>query len=99
MTMQLASPFSGLSDYVEEHVPLAKFTWYKIGGPARWFIRPRSLDELRGAMARCAENGIPVYVHAPYLVNFGSPSDATLTRSVAAVEHALRRWALARTCW
>ncbi len=41
--------------------------------------------------ARCAEDGIGVYVHAPYLVNFGSPTEATLTRSVSAVEHALRR--------
>ena len=24
--------------------------------------------------ARCAEEGLPVYVHAPYLVNFGSPT-------------------------
>jgi deoxyribonuclease-4 len=39
----------------------------------------------------CARAGIPVYVHAPYLVNFGSPTEATLTRSVAAVEHAMRR--------
>jgi deoxyribonuclease-4 len=39
----------------------------------------------------CARSGIPVYVHAPYLVNFGSPTEVTLTRSVAAVEHAMRR--------
>jgi deoxyribonuclease-4 len=39
----------------------------------------------------CARSDIPVYVHAPYLVNFGSPTEATLSRSVAAVEHALRR--------
>jgi deoxyribonuclease-4 len=39
----------------------------------------------------CERSGLPVYVHAPYLVNFGSPTEATLTRSVAAVEHALRR--------
>jgi UDP-N-acetylmuramate dehydrogenase len=62
MTLQLASPFSGLTEFVEENVPLAKFTWYKIGGPARWFVRPRSLEELQEAAARCAENGIPVYV-------------------------------------
>ena len=55
MTMQLASPFSGLAEFVEENVPLAKFTWYKIGGPARWFVRPRSLEELQEATARCAE--------------------------------------------
>jgi deoxyribonuclease-4 len=40
---------------------------------------------------QCADESIPVYVHAPYLVNFGSPTEATLKRSVEAVEHAMRR--------
>lgn len=62
MTMQIANPFSGLDEAVAENVPLAKYTWYKIGGPARWFIRPRSVDELREASLRCVENGIPTYV-------------------------------------
>jgi UDP-N-acetylmuramate dehydrogenase len=62
MTMQLASPFSGLAPFVEENVPLAKYTWYKIGGPARWFIRPRSVEELQEAAGRCVENNIPIYV-------------------------------------
>jgi UDP-N-acetylmuramate dehydrogenase len=62
MTMQLASPFSGLEDAVAENVPLAPHTWYKIGGPARWFVRPRTVDELAVAARRCAENDIPIYV-------------------------------------
>ena len=41
--------------------------------------------------ATCADDGIPVYVHAPYLVNFGSPTDATLRKSVDAVTHAMKR--------
>ena len=39
----------------------------------------------------CRRSSIPVYVHAPYLVNFGSPTETTVLRSVQAVEHALRR--------
>jgi deoxyribonuclease-4 len=39
----------------------------------------------------CRRSGIPVYVHAPYLVNFGSPTETTVNRSVLAVEHAMRR--------
>jgi UDP-N-acetylmuramate dehydrogenase len=62
MTMQIANPFSGLDGAVAENVPLAGYTWYKIGGPARWFVRPRSLDELREAAGRCVENSIPIYV-------------------------------------
>ena len=49
---------------------------------------PAQDEAFRG---RCADAGIPVYVHAPYLVNFGSPTEATLAKSVAAVEHAMRR--------
>ncbi len=50
-----------------------------------------ALDE--AFRSECAASGIPVYVHAPYLVNFGSPTEATLTRSVESVRHALRRGA------
>jgi len=39
----------------------------------------------------CADAKIPVFVHAPYLVNFGSPAPATLENSVLAVRHALGR--------
>jgi deoxyribonuclease-4 len=46
-------------------------------------------DEKFAALS--ADEGIPVYVHAPYLVNFGSPTDATLRRSIDAVTHAMRR--------
>src|SRR5439155_14040364 len=41
--------------------------------------------------ARLRETGIPVYVHAPYLINPGSPSEDTVTRSVEAIRYALRR--------
>jgi UDP-N-acetylmuramate dehydrogenase len=60
--MKIASPFAGLEPIVQENVTLAPFTWYGIGGPARWFVRPRSAEELQAAAVRCAENNIPVYV-------------------------------------
>ncbi|UQS32758.1 deoxyribonuclease IV [Streptomyces fradiae] len=40
---------------------------------------------------RCAEAGIPAYVHAPYLINFGSHTEATAERSVESLRHSLRR--------
>jgi deoxyribonuclease-4 len=43
--------------------------------------------------ARLRESGVPVFVHAPYLVNLGSPNPDTLEKSVASVRHALRRGA------
>jgi UDP-N-acetylmuramate dehydrogenase len=55
-------PFAGLEEYVEENAPLAKLTWYRIGGPARYLVRPRTTEELSEAARRCAENGVRVYV-------------------------------------
>ncbi len=37
------------------------------------------------------EAGIRVFIHAPYLVNLGSPTPATYEKSVASVAHNLRR--------
>jgi UDP-N-acetylmuramate dehydrogenase len=62
MIMQLQSPFTGLDEIVEENFPLAPHTWYRIGGPARYFVRPRSIEQLQEAAKRCAENSIPIYV-------------------------------------
>ena len=39
----------------------------------------------------CGERGLPSYVHASLLVNLGSPTPLTVTRSVETLEHALRR--------
>jgi deoxyribonuclease-4 len=41
----------------------------------------------------CAERGLPVFVHAPYLINFGSPSPETLAKSSSALAFSLRRGA------
>lgn len=60
--MQLVGPFSGLEAFVEENAVLAPHTWYRIGGPARYLVRPRSEEELQEATQRCLENDIPAYV-------------------------------------
>lgn len=62
MIMRIANPFSGLEEIVAEDAPLAPLTWYKIGGPAKYLIRPRSIEELQEAARRCSENEIPIYV-------------------------------------
>ncbi len=62
MKLATQNPFAGLEEIVAEHEPLAPHTWYKIGGPARWFVRPRSVEELQEASRRCVENEIPIYV-------------------------------------
>jgi len=62
MKLAVANPFSGLEPIVTENEPLAPHTWYKLGGPARWYVRPRSLEELHEAATRCLESNIPIYV-------------------------------------
>ncbi|MCJ7779029.1 MAG: FAD-binding protein, partial [Sedimentisphaerales bacterium] len=59
--------FSGLDEIVETNYPLAKCTWYGLGGSADYFIRPKSIEQLKEAVERCNENKIPVYV-----LGFGS---------------------------
>lgn len=40
---------------------------------------------------QCAAESLPAYVHAPYLINFGSHTPATVERSVESLRHSLRR--------
>jgi UDP-N-acetylmuramate dehydrogenase len=61
------SIFSGLEKIVETDYPLAKDTWYGLGGPADYFVRPETVEQLKKVTKRCNENNIPVYV-----LGFGS---------------------------
>jgi len=54
--------FSGLEELVETGYPLAKRTWYGLGGPADYFIRPRTIEQLKKVVQRCNENNIPIRV-------------------------------------
>jgi deoxyribonuclease-4 len=61
-----------------------------VSNPRGWALSagdPAKDDEFREACT------LPVFVHAPYLVNFGSPTEATLRKSAEAVAHGLRRGA------
>jgi UDP-N-acetylmuramate dehydrogenase len=62
MRMARPNPFAGLEEIVKENELLAPHTWYRIGGPARWYIQPRTPEELQEAAQRCAEEGIAIYV-------------------------------------
>ena len=61
-TSRRTDPFAGLDDIVERDHALARHTWFRIGGPARYFVQPRSVEELQAVARRCQDNGIPVYV-------------------------------------
>lgn len=61
------------------------------GNPRGWALSQG--DPVKDAAFRtaCAAEGIRVFVHAPYLVNLGSPTPATYERSVASLAHNLVR--------
>jgi len=61
-----------------------------VSNPRGWALSagdPARDEEFRSACTA------PVYVHTPYLVNFGSPTEATLRKSVLSVQHSLERGA------
>jgi deoxyribonuclease-4 len=62
-----------------------------VSNPRGWAPSPGNPAQDAAFGERCRDAGIPVFVHAPYLVNFGSPTDTTRTRSAQAVRSALRR--------
>jgi UDP-N-acetylmuramate dehydrogenase len=41
---------------------MSRHTWYRLGGPARYFITPRNETELSGVVTRCRENLLPIFV-------------------------------------
>ncbi len=45
---------------VEENVPLARHTTIGTGGPARWFARPETIDELQDALRWAKEQEVAV---------------------------------------
>ncbi len=62
-----------------------------VGNPRGWRLtegRPAEDARFRDLMA---ERGTRTFIHAPYLVNLGSPTAATYERSAASVAHNLKR--------
>ena len=59
--------FSGLEEITEQDHALAPHTWYRLGGPADYFIRPRTVEDLQEIVRRCDENHVRLYV-----MGFGS---------------------------
>jgi UDP-N-acetylmuramate dehydrogenase len=56
------SIFNDLDEIVEQGHPLAPHTWYRLGGPADYFIRPKTAEDLKEVVRRCNENHIPMHV-------------------------------------
>jgi len=49
----------GLEHIVRENEPLAPYTWLRLGGPARYFAEPTTVEELTTLVKRCHEQGLP----------------------------------------
>ncbi|MFI1739130.1 deoxyribonuclease IV [Streptomyces sioyaensis] len=62
-----------------------------VANPRGWATVPGNPEQDEAFRAACAQEQIPAYVHAPYLINFGSHTEATVERSVASLRHSLRR--------
>ena len=76
--------FRDLEEIVETDYPLAKRTWYGLGGPVDYFIRPKTVEQLKEVARRCSENNIRIYV-----MGFGSNlliSDEGLRAAVIKLE-------------
>ena len=54
--------FAGLDQIVKCDESLAEHCWLGIGGSARYFITPRSREELADVVKRCRENDLPIKV-------------------------------------
>ncbi|AYG83422.1 putative endonuclease 4 [Streptomyces hundungensis] len=62
-----------------------------VANPRGWATPAGNPAQDERFRAECAEASIPAYVHAPYLINFGSGTEATVERSVESLRHSLRR--------
>jgi deoxyribonuclease IV len=65
-----------------------------VSNPRGW-AQPKPTPAADAAFGeRCAQQRMPVFVHAPYLVNLASPTPATRQRSVDAIRHSITRAAM-----
>ncbi|MGV9254034.1 deoxyribonuclease IV [Streptomyces sp. NPDC003697] len=62
-----------------------------VANPRGWATPTGNARQDEAFRAACHEASLPAYVHAPYLINFGSHTEATVERSVESLRHSLRR--------
>src|SRR4051794_2346433 len=56
------SPPDDFRSIVTAGEPLAPSTWFRLGGPAEFLARPRTLPQLLGVLRHCREHGLPVKI-------------------------------------
>ena len=83
----------GLADGAVANADLVGAETFQVftGNPRGWALTEGKPAEDARFRELMAERGTRVFIHAPYLVNLGSPTPATYERSVASVAHNLKR--------
>jgi UDP-N-acetylmuramate dehydrogenase len=56
------SSIEDFNEILQHNKPLAELTWLKLGGPAQYFLEPRSANELVAIIRCCHENDIPMHL-------------------------------------
>ena len=57
-----AKAFEEFDAIIQRDVPLAPYTYLKVGGPAEMLVHPRSREELAGVVRLACKNGVPLRV-------------------------------------
>lgn len=76
--------FEEFGDAVKLDVPLAPLTWFGLGGPAKYFVVPQDVEQLKVIVARLSDNEIPIHVlgsGANLLVSDAGVDGAVITLS------------------
>ena len=55
-------PFDGLQDFVKPDVPLAPLIWFRLGGHASFFAKPRTLNDLLAVLKRARDASVPLKI-------------------------------------
>jgi UDP-N-acetylmuramate dehydrogenase len=76
--------YDEFGEQVRRDVALAPYTWFGLGGPAKYFVVPRDVSQLQAIVGRLRENDIAIYVlgsGANLLVNDAGVNGAVVTLS------------------
>ena len=55
----MSHPFEDFRDFVTLDQPLAPLTWFRLGGPAAYFAKPRGVEDLKAVLKRAADAEVP----------------------------------------
>ena len=47
---------------IQENVPMSEHTSFKVGGPARYFVKAESVSDIKEAIAFANEQALPNYI-------------------------------------